>query len=862
MPFMSPIPEMIHALMNNAALLVVLVYVIDLLLSHHQHRIKRHRNLLAGVVVGVTGIIVMLARWTLEPGVAFDTRSVLLGISGLFLGPIPTGIAMAMTSGFRILQGGSGTLTGVCVILASGGIGLAWRRFRRPDLARISALELYVMGLALHVSMLLLFFLLPHPEAIRILQGITLPVIVIYPLATMLLGKLMATSLQREENRLFLKDSESKYRGLFENNHTIMLILDPDTGQILDANPRATTFYGWPREVMKTKKISDLHLVPDHHAFDAMKRASLSPSTPLEFKHQCADGQIRDVEVHCGQVISEGRKVLYSILYDVSDRRKMERDKNAAEHEIQSMLQVAQESRLALLSVIEDQKRAEEEILKLTAAVEQSPVSIVITDLDGNIDYVNPRFTQVTGYSLDEVKGSNPRVLKSNETPPETYAELWRTITSGHEWRGELHNKKKNGASYWERVAISPILDQKGKIIRFLAMKEDITEQKQLEDQFRQAQKMDAVGRLAGGVAHDFNNKLQTIIGFTDLALMKLPAHSPLQDDLMEIKEAAQRSADLTRQLLAFARKDSASPRVLDLNHTIDTMLKMLKRLIGEHIELTWAPASSLWRVWMDPSQVDQILANLSVNARDAMENGGTLIIETANKTVTREIAQQFPDATPGDYVMIIVSDTGVGIPSENLTKLFEPFFTTKGLGKGTGLGLPSVYGIVRQNQGFIATYSEVGHGTTFKIYLPRTGQAAGAGRPKVEPEPTPGTETILVVEDDPAILGLTKRALSKYGYSLYATIDPEAALQIAREHKIDLLVTDVVMPGMSGKALAANVANIQPGTKVLFVSGYTADVVAKQGLIDPNLYFLQKPFSNQQLAATIRDILDAESTA
>jgi len=380
-----------------------------------------------------------------------------------------------------------------------------------------------------------------------------------------------------------------------------------------------------------------------------------------------------------------------------------------------------------------------------------------------------------------------------------------------------------------------------------------------LQDQFLQAQKMESIGRLAGGVAHDFNNKLGVILGRTELILLSLEPTDPLYPDLEEVQKAAVGSADLTRQLLSFARKQTISPRVLDLNDTVEGMLKMLRRLIGEDIDLAWKADTKLWPVRMDPAQVDQLLANLCVNARDAISGVGKVTIETENMVPGRDYAAIHPDFTPGDYVMLAVSDNGCGMDRESRERVFEPFFTTKEVGMGTGLGLSTVYGVVKQNQGFINVYSEPGEGTTFRIYIPRA-EADLAETPAPGPAEAPRGrgETVLLVEDDPGILGMGLNMLEKLGYSVLPANHPEEALKLVQEHpgEIHLLMTDVVMPHMSGKALAERVKTLKPGIITLFMSGYTANTIAHHGVLEEGVNFIEKPFSLSALAARVREVL------
>ncbi len=384
-------------------------------------------------------------------------------------------------------------------------------------------------------------------------------------------------------------------------------------------------------------------------------------------------------------------------------------------------------------------------------------------------------------------------------------------------------------------------------------------EREKLEAQLRQAQKMESVGLLAGGVAHDFNNKLTIILGYTEMILGKVAPTEPLFADLQEIQMAAEHSADLTRQLLAFARKQVVMPRILDLNDTIEGMLRMLRRLIGEDIDLTWQPATSLWSVKIDPSQIDQILANLCVNGRDAIGGVGRLTIETANCSLDTVYCEGRLGLVPGEYVLLTVGDNGCGMDRETLTRIFEPFFTTKAFGEGTGLGLATVYGAVKQNNGFIDVDSQPGSGTTFNIYLPRYRSMVAPVLQEAGVKPAEGgRETILLVEDEEAVLKMTSRMLQGLGYAVLAANSPEAAIRLAKVHApaVHLLMTDVIMPEMNGRDLAEHLLSFMPQLKCLLMSGYTADIISRQGKLDAGLHFIEKPFTKKELAAKLRTAL------
>jgi len=507
-------------------------------------------------------------------------------------------------------------------------------------------------------------------------------------------------------------------------------------------------------------------------------------------------------------------------------------------------------------------RRSEEELKRLATAIEHTAEYIIITDLEGAIQYVNPAFENITGYMKSEAVGQNPRMLQSGKHDITFYKELWNTITSGKTWRGELINRRKDGTLYYEEAVISPVFDNSGKIINFVAVKHDITEEKRLEEQYLQAQKMESIGRLAGGIAHDFNNMLNVILGYSELALTKLKKSDEIYNNIQEIYEAGKRSAELTSQLLGFARKQTIMPLVLNFNKEISQMLKMLRRLIGENINLIWLPGESLWQVLLDPVQLNQILNNLCVNARDAIEDVGKITIETSNVIFDEEYCKLHPFCKEGKYVMLAVTDDGRGMNKETIAHIFEPFFTTKALGVGTGLGLSTVYGIVKQNGGFIHVYSEPGEGSTFKLYFPRYEGSKKIEKIDIEHkhEMQNGKgEVVLIVEDDPSILKLTITMLENLGYKVLSANSTKKALTIARNYRdrIDLLITDLIMPDMNGKELGIRIKKIFPEIKIIFMSGYTSNIIAYKGVLDSGYHFIQKPFDIKTIAEKIHQVLE-----
>ncbi len=480
---------------------------------------------------------------------------------------------------------------------------------------------------------------------------------------------------------------------------------------------------------------------------------------------------------------------------------------------------------------------------------------------------VNDAYCRMSGYSREELLAMRISDLEVIQEGEDLAAHLRKVVEQGQD-RFETRHRGKDGTVFDVEISVQYLPAEES---RFMAFIRDITrrnlaeaEKERLRGQLIQAQKMESVGRLAGGVAHDFNNMLGVILGHAELAIEQTKPGEPLFSDLREIQKAAQRSADLTRQLLAFARKQTISPQVLDLNQAVEGMLKMLRRLIGEDIDLSWLPGGHLWKVYMDPSQVDQVVANLCVNARDAVGKFGKITIETENMDVDEGYCAHRPGLAPGEYVVLSVSDNGCGMDRETLSQLFEPFFTTKRLGKGTGLGLATVYGIVKQNEGHINVYSEPGKGTSFRVYFPRYSAEGGSAIQERAAQRVPGgDETILMVEDEEAMLKMAKTMLERLGYRVLAAGAPDLALALADEHagEIDLLITDVVMPGMNGKELAQRLLELYPRIGTLFASGYTANVIADHGVLDEGVHFIQKPFSAKELASKVREALSTKST-
>jgi PAS domain S-box-containing protein len=634
-----------------------------------------------------------------------------------------------------------------------------------------------------------------------------------------------------------------------------------------------------------------------------------------------------------------------------------------------------------------ERKRSAVRLQWLTLAVEQSPAAVLITDPGGIIQYVNGKFTEISGYTAAEAIGQSPRLFKSGLTPPEVYHDLWSTIRAGRNWHGKLQNRRKSGELYWDAIRIWPMRDARDAITHFVAVQEDITilleaeaglreserrarslfetvhlivlgldsagrvdyvnpfflrltgytreevigqpwierflppehraelqavllelrerdehphyqnpiliksgerrmiswsntvlrdtsgqltgtlsigedvtDARRLQEQLLHSQKMESVGRLAGGVAHDFNNLLTAILSNAEFLRDDLPEESTLRSDVDEIRKAADRAAILTRQLLSFSRRQVVQPRLIQLNDAALAMDKLLRRLIGEDIELVSALSPDLWAIRADAGQIEQVLANLTVNSRDAMPDGGRITIETANVALSADYAAAHVDAVPGDYVMLAVSDTGHGIPEDARPRIFDPFFTTKPEGKGTGLGLATVHGIVHAAGGHIGVYSEPGHGATFKLYFPRATGSAAPLREAPQSKARGGTETVLIVEDEAQVLEAAIRSLAHMGYTVVPAQDGLEGLRLCEERggRIDLLLTDIVMPRMGGKHLARLLQERFPHIKVLYTSGYTGHAVVLHDLLPPDAAFLAKPYVPADLVRKVREVLDA----
>jgi PAS domain S-box-containing protein len=640
-------------------------------------------------------------------------------------------------------------------------------------------------------------------------------------------------ALERKRAEEALSASEARYRRLFEAAQDGILILDAHSGLIMDVNPFLVNLLDYPREEFIGKTLWDFgpfkQIQESKAAFRELqdKQYIRYENLPLETK----SGRRVNVEFVSNVYGVNGKSVIQCNIRDITERRRTE----------------------------ENLRKSEERFSK---AFRKSPLAITIsTEADGRYLDVNDAFLDLLGYERSDVIGHTAAQLRFWSEPLDR-SDMLRQLkedkqVAKHHTRYRTSTGETREAEVW---AESIELDGQPCV---LAITRDVTEVGRLEAQFRQAQKMEAVGRLAGGMAHDFNNILSVIVGYSDLSLGLVAPGSPVNRHLEQIKKASNHAVLLTRQLLAFSRKQVVFPKILDLNDVVHNMANMLQRMVGEDVAISFRPITPIGSVRADPGQIEQVLMNLMVNARDAMRSGGKIVIETGHAELDEHYVSQHPGSRAGQQVVLAVSDTGCGIDESIKSKIFEPFFTTKGVGQGTGLGLSTVYGIVKQSGGYIFVYSESGKGTTFKIYFPRVAERA---EPLVqsheEAELPGGSETILVVEDDEPLRELAVQMLQDAGYQVIEATNAEYALDIMKASKpgIDLLLTDVIMPGKSGVELLEQAKVVYPNLRSLFISGYPGDLVALRGGLVPEAAFLEKPFTKRSLLRKVHSVLQNES--
>lgn len=629
------------------------------------------------------------------------------------------------------------------------------------------------------------------------------------------------------------------------NNTPLALLQWNHEMKLIAWSKRAERLFGWSRQDVLGKHLTDFPLIYPEDAptvlelLERLRKGELPVGTNVN-RNGTKDGRVIYCEWHNSIYLNDDGSVnsVFSLAQDVTERREAE---------------------ISLQEVT----------TRLQGILDNSPLLIADLDLDGRYRVANRAICDLLGKRAEELIGRRFHEFLPRETADLFVSRLRKVHATKQVLNVEDHVELQGVSKTMETILFPLFRDDGENIVSVGSITHDISdrreaevERERLESHLRQAQKLEAVGRLAGGVAHDFNNMLGVILGHADMVLDTMSPTDPHFAHLSEIRTAARRSADLTQQLLVFARQQAITPKVLDLNHVVSGLLKMLRHLIGEDIELQWIPGNDLGMIRADSSQLDQVLANLVVNARDAITETGTITLSTSNVELSDEFCETHVGAIPGRYVCLTIHDTGCGMSEKVQAQIFEPFFTTKPQGKGTGLGLATVYGVVKQSQGYISVESAPDEGSTFRIYFPHYEEKAVTDKvPEVVHQPPSGSETILLVEDEPALLKLAAWQLERLGYHVLPAGSPKRALEVARQFpgEIQLLVTDVIMPEMNGRDLWQKLSADHPRMKSLFISGYTADVIATRGILDEGVHFLQKPFTKAGLAQKVREALQGD---
>ncbi len=834
-------------LILNLALLVALS-IVSGFIDKHWSRPTRLGLLLQGLLFGGASVLGMLHPLNMGPGLIFDGRSIMLSLCALFFGPWAATVASAMAVGCRLAMGGAGTLTGVLVILASAGIGLlVHSRFKREDLPPSTG-QLYGFGLVVHLTMLALMFTLPEGTGLTVIKSLGLPVILLYPLATILVGKILSDQflafrtltdlqatkqnltrqlLERQEAEVNLLVSEDRYRDLVENSQDLICTHDLE-GRLLSVNPWAAEVLGYDRDSLLGKNLGDFLVPGTAHQFDEYLKtitAQGSASGLMAILAKTGEQRIWEYQntLRTGGVAAP---IVRGMAHDITKRKRAER---------------------AL---------AESERFYRNLFDNHGAVKLMIDSDTGAILDANEAAVNFYGWPREQLK--QMKIQEINTLSAEEIREERARAAAEKRVHFEFRHRLADG-SIREVEVFSSNIQSKGKVLQH-SIVHDITGQKFLAEQLRQSQKMEAIGQLAGGVAHDFNNILSVIMGYGGLLKMGENLNEQQRDRLDQIMAAAEKAAQLTNGLLAFSRKQVMDPKILNLNDLVQNLQKFLVRVIGEDITLTSIFHPGDLPVSVDSGQIEQVLINLTTNARDAMPQGGLLTIETGVQKIDASFVEAQGVGQAGNFAVVSVFDTGCGMSVETQKKIFEPFFTTKETGKGTGLGMAIVYGIVKQHNGFINLYSEPGTGTTFRIYLPLLEQV-GFPR-KTEPQPAPAFgrgETILVAEDDAAVATLVEKILTGYGYKVILAADGKEAVAhfTAHRDKIGLILMDMIMPKQSGKEAADEIWRQHPGTKILFSSGYTADFLRNRNVDEEEVVLINKPFQPLELLGRLRLMLD-----
>ncbi|MHB8107812.1 MAG: PAS domain S-box protein [Candidatus Cryosericum sp.] len=968
------------ALVSNVALLLAMVFVYDVASTRPLRLDSKTRQVVTGIGLGVITIAVMLTPWVFEPGIVFDTRSVLIGISGLFFGPVSTVIVMLMSSALRIYQGGAATVTGVCVIWASGLIGLFWRsRLKRP-LIDLTIRDLVGLGYAVHIIMLALMFILPWQTALHVVSHIALPVLVIYPAGTLALGLLMVNRLKQERSNEAVKESEMQFRALSEQAAIGITKTEAVSGKYVFVNQHFADIVGYTREELLTMNFQSLthpdDLAEDESDVERLLKGELHEYS-IEKRYRRKNRTTIWVKLTVSPLGHEGQRPEYLIglIEDISARKRAEEALQSSEEQYRTLFETMNQgviyqdaagmitsinpAAIRMLSLSPDKARGQYSLEASWAAIREdgSPypadthpsvealrtgqsIQDIVMGLvhvgDGLTKWIRissvPQFragetkpyqvysvfediterrqtahdleasrealleaqaiAHIGGWKMDAVTrafdwsdevclihGIQPGTSITHEAyleliHPDDRKKLFEALQDGmagkkQEFLVDYRIVQHDTSERFIALTGKTVEDKNGKVIAVRGTMQDITERKRAEaekqamqTQLLQSQKMEAIGELAGGVAHDFNNLLTGILGNITLIRDALPPSDAIREKLNLAESAAHQAADLTRGLLTFARSALVVPAPVCMNTAVEAALTILRQSLPAAIEISCDFEWSAWNVLVDQGQMTQIILNLGINARDAMNGKGRITFVTRNLVVDEYYLRQHSFARTGEYVLLSVSDTGPGIPHEIMEHIFEPFHTTKPLGSGTGLGLSIVYGAAKQAGGWVTAESPPGLGATFEIYLPRTLE-----QPK---EPTVASTqsqteqkggTILVVEDEPIVAGVAQSLLTRQGYKVLAAADGAAAIDVVQANSphVDLVLLDMTMPGLTTDEIIAGLRHLDPKVPILLNSGYTSSD-AVTSLLNESIVqgFLAKPYDLQQLLQSIDSLLPA----
>lgn len=836
--------KILISLINNSTLLLAMCIVYDALSINREPLKSTWRKILSGTILGTICIAVMLNPLQWQQGIIFDTRSVLLCVAGLFFEPLPAIIAVCMAIAYRLHLGGSGIWMGVAVMVSSTGIAMLWKSLRKKDLANISLQELYILGLVVHLVMLGLMALLPGHLIVDTMANIGVPTLIIYPIATALLGKMMAGRHARKKTEEALKESEQNYREIFNATSEAIFIDEAPTGRLLDVNASMLEMYGYDsKEEVLRCNIGELNAnIPPYTKEEAIRRIQLAieegPQV-FEWLARKKNGDMFWVEISMRSSSIGGKGRILAVVRDISERKLT-----------QETLQQSEE--------------------RWQYALEGSGDGVWDREIKTDKVFYSDQWKRMLGYEPEEIP-QTPTAWRQLIHPEDLEKVIQELHRHEHgetpEYLAEYRIRCKDGSYKWILARGKVMIrDADGKALRIVGTHADITDRKQLEEQLRQAQKMEAVGQLAGGVAHDFNNILTTIIGRTYLLQSRLQGHQDLLTHVEQVTLAAERATRLTQSLLSFSREQVMDQQEISLNETVHKASDIFSRLIREDVEITMRLSDKTPIVFGDESQLIQILLNLVTNARDAITETGRILITTDIVTVERHMPMAVGGSVPpGTYAVLTVTDTGQGMDAATQTRIFEPFFTTKEVGKGTGLGLSVVYGIIRRHSGYLGLQSDPGNGTTFSIYLSALVTKNSEVRDNQEDVSLPkGCGTILLAEDENAVRLMLKTILSENGYRVIeATNGVEAVLKFSENrHTIDAVLLDVIMPRMNGREAQTEIHKIRRDAKVIFMSGYSGEILNEDALRERGVGFIHKPIAPREIIRQLHEIMTPQGDA